>query len=201
MPHAANGRLVLAVDITHWLRPDAPTSADRLFCHVYGRVAGPRTSLCRAGPTRSSLPWNRAGPRGEPDPGCPAVGPAEDVAEATAAQVRRVVEGLIDMGRWHVGDSDILVVFDAGYDALRRAHLLKGLPVEDLGRMRTDRVMRKPVPVPSISPPEGGRPPKHHKEFAVLARRHGVIRMLRRCRSRTATGLSARWPGTAPTPG
>jgi DNA invertase Pin-like site-specific DNA recombinase len=25
MPHAADGRLVLAVDITHWLRPDAVT--------------------------------------------------------------------------------------------------------------------------------------------------------------------------------
>jgi hypothetical protein len=36
-PQAAEGRLVLAVDVTHWLRPDAPTSADRLFCHVYGR--------------------------------------------------------------------------------------------------------------------------------------------------------------------
>lgn len=31
--------------------------------------------------------------------------------------------------------------------------------------MRTDRVMRKPVPVPRISPPQGGRPPKHGKEF------------------------------------
>ncbi len=93
------------------------------------------------------------------------LGPADDVAEATAAQVRRVVEDLIDMGRWHVGDSNILVVFDAGYDAPRMAHLLKGLPVEVLGRMRTDRVMRKPVPVPWISPPAGGRPPKHGKEF------------------------------------
>ncbi|MFB7461870.1 transposase [Streptomyces sp. NPDC056188] len=36
-PEAADGRLVLAVDVTHWLRPDAPTSPDRLFCHVYGR--------------------------------------------------------------------------------------------------------------------------------------------------------------------
>ena len=36
-PEAADGCLVLAVDVTHWLRPDAPTSADRLFCHVYGR--------------------------------------------------------------------------------------------------------------------------------------------------------------------
>jgi hypothetical protein len=69
------------------------------------------------------------------------------------------------MGRWHVGDRDILVVFDVGYDAPRMAHLLAGLPVEVLGRMRTDRVMRKPVPVPWISPPQGGRPPKHGKEF------------------------------------
>jgi hypothetical protein len=31
------GRLVLAVDVSAWLRPDAATSPDRLFCHVYGR--------------------------------------------------------------------------------------------------------------------------------------------------------------------
>lgn len=34
---SADGRLVLAVDVTHWLRPDAPTSPDRLCCHVHGR--------------------------------------------------------------------------------------------------------------------------------------------------------------------
>jgi hypothetical protein len=37
MPRAADGRLVLAVDVSNWLRPDAPTSTDRLFCHIYGR--------------------------------------------------------------------------------------------------------------------------------------------------------------------
>ncbi|MDP9615798.1 hypothetical protein JOF35_008136 [Streptomyces demainii] len=37
-PQTADGRLVLAVDISHWLRLDAPTSADRLFRHVYGRT-------------------------------------------------------------------------------------------------------------------------------------------------------------------
>jgi hypothetical protein len=36
-PEAADGRLVLAVDVTHWLRPDAPCGANRLFRHVYGR--------------------------------------------------------------------------------------------------------------------------------------------------------------------
>src|SRR3954447_18529365 len=32
------GRIVLAVDATPWLRPDAETSPGRLFCHVYGRT-------------------------------------------------------------------------------------------------------------------------------------------------------------------
>src|ERR671932_228606 len=33
----AVGRLVLAVDITCWLRPDAHTSPERILCHTYGR--------------------------------------------------------------------------------------------------------------------------------------------------------------------
>jgi ABC-2 type transport system ATP-binding protein len=37
LPRAADGRLMLAVDVSNWLRPDAVTSGDRLFCHVYGR--------------------------------------------------------------------------------------------------------------------------------------------------------------------
>ena len=40
LPRATNGRIVLAVDVSPWLRSDAPTSADRLFCHVYGRGKG-----------------------------------------------------------------------------------------------------------------------------------------------------------------
>ena len=38
LPRTERGRLVLAVDVTSWLRPDATTSAARLFCHVYGRT-------------------------------------------------------------------------------------------------------------------------------------------------------------------
>jgi hypothetical protein len=33
-----DGRLVLAVDVSPWLRSDAPCSAGRLFCHFYGRA-------------------------------------------------------------------------------------------------------------------------------------------------------------------
>ena len=40
LPRAAQGRIVLAVDVSPWLRSDAPTSSDRLFCHVYGRGKG-----------------------------------------------------------------------------------------------------------------------------------------------------------------
>jgi hypothetical protein len=38
LPRFPDGRLVLAVDVSPWLRSDAPCSPDRLFCHVYGRA-------------------------------------------------------------------------------------------------------------------------------------------------------------------
>jgi hypothetical protein len=60
MPQAADGRLVLAVNVSNWLRPDAPTSADRLFCHASAAADGPRTSSSPAGRTPSSPPSNRA---------------------------------------------------------------------------------------------------------------------------------------------
>ncbi|HEY9327386.1 MAG TPA: transposase [Streptomyces sp.] len=58
-----------------------------------------------------------------------------------------------------------LVVLEAGCEASRIAHLLAGLPVEALGRLRSDRMTRKPVPVPWICPPQSGRPPEHGGEF------------------------------------
>lgn len=40
LPRAADGRLVLAVDVSNWLPPGAVTSPERLFCHVCGRGKG-----------------------------------------------------------------------------------------------------------------------------------------------------------------
>jgi hypothetical protein len=37
LPQAADGRLVLAVDVSPWLRPGGATCPDRSFCHTYGR--------------------------------------------------------------------------------------------------------------------------------------------------------------------
>ncbi|MFB7669503.1 hypothetical protein ACFC1R_37300 [Kitasatospora sp. NPDC056138] len=60
------------------------------------------------------------------------------------------------------------MAMETGYDAPRiahrLAHLLAGLLAQVLGRLHSDRVMRKPVPVPWISPPQGGHPPKHGGE-------------------------------------
>lgn len=158
MPQAADGRLVLAVDVSNWLRPDAPTSADRLFCHVYGRSGRSSDQFVPGWPYSfvAALESGRTSWCQLLD--SVRLGPDDDVAEATAAQVGRVVVDLIEMGRWHAGDRDILIVFDAGYDAPRMAHLLDGLPVEVLGRMRSDRVMRRPTPSPkeyALSCPPG----------------------------------------------
>ena len=35
LPRAADGRLMLAADVSNWLRPGAATNPDRLSCHVY----------------------------------------------------------------------------------------------------------------------------------------------------------------------
>ncbi len=59
-------------------------------------------------------------------------------------------------------------MLDAGYDAPRIAHLLAGLSLEILGRLRSDRVMRRPTPSREefhLAHPKGGRPPKHGGEF------------------------------------
>jgi hypothetical protein len=40
LPRAADGRLVLAVDITCWLRPEAHTTPQRILCHTYGTRQG-----------------------------------------------------------------------------------------------------------------------------------------------------------------
>ncbi len=169
-PRAADDRLVLAVDVTNWLRPDAECSADRLFCHTFSRdrhqhlmIPGwPYSFVAALEAGRTSWCQLLDAVR---------LGPEDDVAELTARQVRRVVEDLVAGGRWRKGDRDIPIVFDAGYDTPRMAYLLDGLPVEILGRMRSDRVMRRPTPTQleyALAYPQGGRPPKHGKEFRFV---------------------------------
>src|SRR5690349_6259811 len=103
LPRAADGRLMLAVDVSNWLRPDAATSPGRLFCHVYGRAKGqaqmipgwPYSVIAALEPGRTSWTAVLDAIR---------LGPDDDEAEVTAAQVRDVVTRLIDAGHWRDGD-------------------------------------------------------------------------------------------------
>ncbi|WP_326680931.1 NF041680 family putative transposase [Streptomyces sp. NBC_01237] len=163
LPKAADGRLVLAVDVSPWLRPDAATVPDRSFCHTYGRgeakhqmMPGWPYSIVAALETGRTS-WTALLDAVRLQPGA-------DLAALTTAQIREVVERLIEAGQWAEGDPQILVVLDSGYDAPRIAHLLAGLPVQILGRLRSDRVMRRPTP-PRVYDPKGGRPPKHGGKF------------------------------------
>ena len=56
IPRAADGRIVLAVDVTCWLRPEAHTSPQRVLCHTYGRTKGTGT----ADAARTGCPERRA---------------------------------------------------------------------------------------------------------------------------------------------
>ncbi|MFD4034425.1 transposase [Streptomyces sp. NPDC058637] len=123
------------------------------------------SSWSRAGRTRWWPRWRPAAPRGRRCWTRSAWSPGADVAAVTTVQIREVVERLVDAGQSQPGDPEVLVALDAGYDAPRIAHLLDGLPVQILGRLRSDRVMRRPTP-PRVYDPKGGRPPKHGGEFA-----------------------------------
>jgi hypothetical protein len=166
-PAWPDGRIRLAADVSNWLRPDAATSPDRLFCHCYARGKGnaqlipgwPYSLVAALEPGRTSwtLPLDAV-----------RLGPADDATEVTAAQVREVVTRIIAAGHWTDGDPDILVVFDAGYDLTRLAWLLRDLPVEVLGRLRSDRVMY--FPAPARGPGTNGRPVRHGAAFRLAGK-------------------------------
>lgn len=164
LPRAAGGRLMLGVDVSPWLRPDAATSPDRLFCHTYGRGKGnaqlipgwPYSFIAALEPGRSSWTAMLDAVR---------LGPGDDVTALTARQLRELVGRLTDAGHWKPDDLDILIVCDAGYDVTRLAWLLADLPVELCGRLRSDRVFRFPVPPRPAK--ADGRPPRHGPEFRL----------------------------------
>ena len=160
IPCDRGGRIVLAVDVSAWLRPDAPTSPQRGFCHVYGRgknqaqlIPGWPYSFVAALETgRTSWTTVLDAVRLRPD---------DDETVVTATQVREVITRLREAGHHRDGDPDILLVFDAGYELARLAFVLADLPVQVLGRMRSDRVLCFPAPPPART----GRPPRHGPEF------------------------------------
>jgi DDE superfamily endonuclease len=162
LPRAADGRVVLAVDITCWLRPEAHTSSQRILCHTYGR--GKDSHMMVPGWPYSVVVALERGRSSWTAPlDAVRLAPGDDAATVTAEQVRRVVTGLITAGHWQPGDPDMLIVADAGYDGPRLAFVLADLPVAVLVRMRSDRVLRRPAPF--HTPGAIGRPRRHGDEF------------------------------------
>jgi DDE superfamily endonuclease len=164
LPAWDDGRIRLAVDVSNWLRPDAATSPERSFCHCYGRgknsaqmIPGwPYSFVAALEPGRTC--WTRL-------LDAIRLGPDDDLAAVTAIQVREVVQRIIAAGRWHDGDPGILVIFDAGYEPARLAWLLRDLPVQVLGRLASNRVLRQAPP--PRQPGQMGAPLRHGRELKL----------------------------------
>lgn len=151
-------RIVLAVDVSNWLRPDAATSPHRSFCHTYARGRGkaqmipgwPYSFVCALESGSTSWTALLDVVRLHPD---------DDATTVTATQLRRVIGDLTAAGQHRAGDPEILVVMDAGYDVVRLTWLLEDLPVTLTARVRSDRVFH--APAGTRRGPTKGRPPKH----------------------------------------
>jgi DDE superfamily endonuclease len=158
LPAWPDGRIRLAVDVCAWLRPEARTSPERMFCHVHGRgrnagqmIPGwPYSFVAALGPGAASWTAPLDAVR---------LGPGDDATQVTAAQLREVAGRLERAGAWREGDRDIIVVLDCGYDVIRLAWLLADLPVVLCARLRSNRVF---YAVPAPKPPGMGGPPREH---------------------------------------
>jgi hypothetical protein len=164
LPRAADGRIALAVDVSHWLRPDAACSPERLFCHTYARGKG-QDQMIPGWPYSfvAALETGRTSWTAVLD--AIRLGPADDATAVTATQLREVVGRIIDAGHWQPGDPSILLVADAGYDLARLAFVLADLPIEVVGRIRSDRVMLQTTPPRALG--TNGRPRKHGRVFTL----------------------------------
>jgi hypothetical protein len=172
LPGWPDGRIRLAADVSSWLRPEARTSPERMFCHVHGRgknagqmIPGwPYSFVAALGPGATSWTAPLDAVR---------LGPGDDATEVTAAQLREVTRRLEQAGHWRPGDPDIIVALDAGYDVVRLAWLLADLPLVLCARLRSDRVFYR---VPAPKPPGMGGPARQHGEpvrFADPVTWHG----------------------------
>jgi hypothetical protein len=96
------------------------------------------------------------------------LGPADDATAVTAEQLRAVIERLIAAGHWRPGDPDIVIVADTGQDIrdiTRLAYVLADLPVELVGRIRSDRGAHPPRPRNLPEPAHHlARPAVHHHD-------------------------------------
>jgi hypothetical protein len=168
VPRMFGGRIVLAVDVSPWLRPDAPTCSERLFCHVYGRGRGRGADQQIPGwPYQFIVALESGATSWTAVLDVIRLEPAQDATTVTAAQLRAVVERLRTAGHWRAGDRPILVMLDSGYDLMRLAFLLADLPLKLVGRIRADRVLCGPAPPGPRRGAHTGRPRRHGPDMRL----------------------------------
>lgn len=93
LPRSADGRLVLAVDVSPWLRPDASTVPDRSFCHTYGR-SNAKHQMMPGWPYSVVVALESGRTSWTAFLDAVRLAPGADLAAVTADQVREVVERL-----------------------------------------------------------------------------------------------------------
>ncbi|WP_202806028.1 transposase [Actinopolymorpha alba] len=103
VPRDRDRRIVLGVDVSNWLRPDAATSTQRLFCHTYGR--GKSQAQMIPGWPYSFVAALETGPSSWTQIlDVVRLGPTDEVTDRTARQVRDVITRLVqarqDWGFW-----------------------------------------------------------------------------------------------------
>ena len=118
----ADGRIVLAVDVSPWLRPDAPTSARAAVLPRSTAAAKGNAQMIPGWPYSfvAALETGRTSWTAVLD--AVRLGPADDATAVTAAQLRELVDRLRQAGHCRDGDPDILIVLDTGYDITRLAY-------------------------------------------------------------------------------
>jgi len=199
LPRDASGRIVLAVDVSNWLRPDAATAPGRSFCHVHGRGKGgaqmipgrPYSFVAALEPGRTS--WTHV-------LDVQRITPTDDVTEVTARQIRQVVDRIRAAGQWVEGDPPILVMLDAGYDPVRPAWLLWEVPVLVTARVRADRVFHLPAPERTNARPDRSAGPCGTARSSIWTARTATRPPTYPQRPRPAgTAPRSPTPGTTPT--
>ncbi|MBB5490408.1 NF041680 family putative transposase [Nocardiopsis metallicus] len=161
-----HGRIVLACDVSPWLRPDAWTSPDRAWCHTYGRGTG-QAEMVPGWPYSMIVALEEGSTSWTAPLDLRRLHSDEDPTTVTAHQVRQLIARLIRAEHHQQGDPDIVVVVDAGYDSPRLAYLLADLPVQVVGRLPSNRVLYGPAEHRPIS--ANGRPPKHGAALRMAA--------------------------------
>ncbi|GGG67647.1 hypothetical protein GCM10011374_34950 [Kocuria dechangensis] len=106
-------RIVLAVDVSNWLRPDAATSPERSFCHTYARGRG-QAQMIPGWPYSFVAALESGASSWTALLDVERIGPGDDATAITAAQLRAVIDGLTRAGHHRAGDPEALIVLDAG---------------------------------------------------------------------------------------